>query len=65
MRKLIIICSNNAQTGKTTALRKVGVLLSRKYPIMHIKGSLDERVTEDVRAVQNRRRMRWPRDIGR
>lgn len=51
MRKLIIICSNNAQTGKTTALQKVGVLLSRKYPIMHIKGSLDERVTEDVRAV--------------
>jgi len=51
MQKLIIICSNNAQTGKTTALRKVGVLLSRKYPIAHVEGSLDERVTKDVRAV--------------
>lgn len=51
MKKLIIICSNNAHTGKTTALRKVGVLLSRKYPIVHIEGSLDERVTKDVRTV--------------
>ena len=39
MQKLIITCSNNAQTGKTTALRGVYELMKEKgYKCQNIKG---------------------------
>lgn len=51
MNNLIIICTNNAQTGKTTALWHVYRLLKQRYKIVYAEcPSVDLRPT-DVRVV--------------
>lgn len=53
MNKLLITCTNNAHTGKTTALWHVYRLLKLKYPIVEVQSPLDDEQPCDVRAVFN------------
>lgn len=53
MKKLLITCTNNAHTGKTTAFWHVYRLLKLKYPIVDILAPENEDKPCDVRAVFN------------
>lgn len=53
MKKLLITCTNNAQTGKTTALWHVYRLLKLKYPIVEVQSPLNDELPCDVRVVFN------------
>lgn len=50
---LIITCTNNSHTGKTTALWNVYCLLKEKYPIIDYYGPANDENLSDVRAVFN------------
>lgn len=51
MNNLILICTNNANTGKTTALWHVYRLLKQKYKVVYAKCPLVDEYPTDVRVV--------------
>lgn len=51
MNRLIIICTNNANTGKTTALWYVYRLLKQKHKVVYAEYPPIDDVPTDVRAV--------------
>ena len=51
MNNLIIICTNNANTGKTTALWHVYRLLKQKYKVVYAECPPIDKTPTDVRVV--------------
>lgn len=51
MNNLILICTNNANTGKTTALWHVYCLLKQKYKVVHPECPPIDDAPTDVRVV--------------